>query len=113
MSRINLNRRLILEAPTQVPDGAGGYTENWSALGTLWAEINPRFGRFASAAAGGTVSVTAALITVRAAPIGHSGRPVPGQRFRSGSRVFTIEAVSEVEPRAMFLECQCKEEIAA
>ncbi|MBS0124244.1 head-tail adaptor protein [Thetidibacter halocola] len=112
MSRPNLTRRLILEAPVQLPDGAGGYTESWSALGTLWAEINPRFGRFASAV-GGTVSVTAALITVRAAPVGHSNRPVPGQRFRNGSRVFTIEAVSEADARAMFLECQCKEEIAA
>lgn len=112
MSGINLNRRLVLEAAERVPDGAGGYAEAWMALGTLWAELGPRAGRLANGEAG-AVSVTGFRITVRAAPVGHSARPLAGQRFRMGPRVFRIEAVTEVEPRGLYLACTCEEEIAA
>ena len=30
-----LNRALTLEAPVQVPDGAGGYTADWDVLGVV------------------------------------------------------------------------------
>ena len=33
MSAPRLNRKLVLEAPTRVADGAGGYTVTWAALG--------------------------------------------------------------------------------
>ena len=42
MSAPMLTRRLVLEAPERVADGAGGYTETWVARGTLWAEVVPR-----------------------------------------------------------------------
>ena len=32
-----LNRRLTLEEAQRLPDGAGGQTLSWVALGTLWA----------------------------------------------------------------------------
>jgi head-tail adaptor len=34
-----LNRRLVLEAASRLPDGAGGYAETWVVLGELWADI--------------------------------------------------------------------------
>jgi head-tail adaptor len=39
MTRRFLSRRLVLEAPDRVPDGAGGFSETWVALGHVWAEI--------------------------------------------------------------------------
>lgn len=110
MSR-TLNRRLVLEAPSRVSDGAGGYDETWTALGTLWAQVKPRTGRLASGETG-AVSVGAFRITVRGAPMGYSSRPEPGQRFRAGTRLFRIEAVTEEEPSGLYLICQCQEEVA-
>ena len=112
MSGPALNRRVTLESPVRGADGAGGFTESWQALGTLWAELRPRAGRLARGEAG-AVSLTGFRVTVRAAPPGHSNRPAPGQRFAIGARRFRIEAVTEHEPRGQYLICFCEEELAA
>ncbi|EBA09748.1 head-tail adaptor protein [Sagittula stellata] len=107
-----LNRRLVLEAPQDVADGAGGYTRVWSAIGTLWARVDPRSGRQTEGEAG-AMSSAGFTVTVRGAPVGHSSRPVAGQRFVMATRIFLIEAVTEVEPRGMYLDCRCTEEVSA
>jgi len=111
MKRINLNRRLVLEAPQRVPDGAGGYGETWQPIGEIWAEIIARTGREVT---DGTaqLSSTGYKITVRAAPHGAPSRPKPEQRLRSGSRIFRIEAVTEQGPMARYLTCYAQEEVA-
>lgn len=106
-----LNRQLVLEAPQRLSDGAGGFVETWTALGTLWAEVKPRTGRLASGETG-AVSVGAFRIVTRGAPQGHSNRPEPGQRFLMGNRIFRVEAVTEDEPAGLYLVCQCQEEVA-
>lgn len=111
MSRA-LNRRLVLEAPQRVSDGAGGFDETWIALGTLWAGVKPRTGRLARGETG-EVSIGGFRFTVRGAPKGHSNRPEPGQRFRMGARVFRIESVTENEPSGLYLVCECQEEVSA
>lgn len=107
---VQLTRPLVLEAREQVPDGAGGQTESWVALGTLWAEVRARTGRVTSGE-DTSLSRTAVRVTVRAAPPGAPSRPVPGQRFRSGARRLWIEAVAERDPEARYLTCFCKEEL--
>ncbi|MFD1344539.1 head-tail adaptor protein, partial [Litorisediminicola beolgyonensis] len=52
MSAPRLTQALGLETPTRQSDGAGGFTEGWQALGTLWAELTPRSGRDAKSPAG-------------------------------------------------------------
>ncbi len=111
MKRPNLNRKLSLEALDRAADGAGGFTEEWQSLGTLWGEVQPRSGRLGEGEAG-AVSVAGFRIVVRGAPVGHSSRPVAGQRFRMGSRIFRIEAVTEREPKSFYLNCHCEEELA-
>ena len=111
MNANDLNRKLVLEAPERLPDGAGGYTEAWTELGTLWANIRAGSGREASGEAV-SLSKTAFRITVRAAPFGAPSRPKAGQRFRDGMRIFEIDAVAEREPGERFLTCFCKEEVA-
>ncbi|KUF11937.1 head-tail adaptor protein [Pseudoponticoccus marisrubri] len=112
MSGARLNRQLVLEHAVRSSDGAGGFTESWTALGTLWAEITPRSGRLANGETG-AVSVGGFRIRVRGAPVGQSNRPEPGQRFRMAGRIFRIEAVTEDEPRGLYLICHCEEEVAA
>ena len=36
-----LNRRLVLEAPAETGDGAGGVVRTYEALTTLWAQVTP------------------------------------------------------------------------
>lgn len=107
-----LNRKLALEAPVRVPDGAGGYTETWQALGTVWAEVTARSGSERQIA-GVPVSRVGYRIVVRGAPEGSSMRPSPDQRFAEGTRRFVIRAVAERDPRGQYLTCFADEEVAA
>jgi head-tail adaptor len=88
-----LTRRLVLEAPERLADGAGGFSEVWAPLGTLWAHVAPGTGR---EAAGQLVTMSSVplRITVRAAPQGSPARPRPEQRLRDGGRIFRILAVT-------------------
>ena len=112
MSTPVLNRKLVLETPARVVDGAGGFVDSWQALGAVWAEVKTGSGR-EKAGAFTTVSSMASRITVRAAPVGSDQRPRPEQRFREGTRVFRILAVSERDAAGHYLICYANEEVAA
>lgn len=38
----DLNRRLVLQAPSESDDGAGGVTRGYTAVTTLWAQVTPQ-----------------------------------------------------------------------
>ena len=38
----DLNRRLVLEAPVESDDGAGGVTRDYATVTTLWAQVVPQ-----------------------------------------------------------------------
>ncbi|MEP2470244.1 phage head closure protein [Roseobacter sp.] len=111
MTTPRLNRRLLLEAPQRLSDGAGGYVETWQALGTVWAQITPRSGR-ETAQPIAAMSKMSYRILVRGAPVGDAQRPAPDQRFREGERLFTIQAVAENDANGRFLTCFATEEVA-
>ena len=112
MKAVHLSRALMLEDPVEVADGAGGLELNWSSLGRLWAEVVPATGR---EAAGEEVNLATVgyRITVRGAVVGAASRPKPEQRFRDGSRVFTILAVTERDAAGQYLTCFAREEVPA
>lgn len=112
MKAPQLNRKLTLEAPQRTPDGAGGFTESWQALGTLWADVRLRTGREAAGEAM-AVSKTSYRITLRAAPLGAEQRPKPEQRLREGARLFHIKAVAEADCQGRYLVCFAEEELVA
>ena len=102
----------MLEEPDRVPDGAGGFREDWRPLGVLWGEIRPGLGRerqqdFA------VISAVHYRVVVRAAPHGAASRPRPEQRLREGARVLRIHAVGETDPSGRYLTCYAYEEVAA
>ena len=111
MTAPQLNRSLVLEGPVKLADGAGGYTHTWEPLGVLWAELKAGAGR-EKAESAVTLSRVPYRITVRAAPYGAPSRPVAGQRFRDGARVFQIYAVAEKGVQAAYLTCHTEEELA-
>lgn len=106
---VRLNRRLVLETPTRVDDGAGGFVQTWRTEGVLWAEVVPGSG---SDAAGVEVSLAKVpyRITVRGAPVGSAARPRPDQRLTDGTRSFVILAVTERDPDGQYLTCFAREE---
>ena len=112
MSAPQLNRKLALEEAQRVPDGAGGYGLTWVMLGTLWARIDPGTGR-ERAGEFVTLSHVSYRITVRAARQGAPSRPKPEQRFRDGTRIFRITAVTEDDAEGHYLTCFAQEEVLA
>jgi len=107
-----LDRRMVLETPARVSDGAGGFALSWAVRGVLWAALKPGSGR---EVAGEEVwrAETPYRITVRGAPVGAGARPRPEDRLRDGGRVFTILAVTEADPRGQYLTCFAREETPA
>lgn len=112
MKPVHLNRALGLEGVQRISDGAGGFSEVWAMLGTLWAEVVPGTGRDV-AAEEVTLASVPFRITVRGAPQGAPSRPLSGQRFREGDQVFRIIAVTERDPGGRYLLCFAREEIPA
>lgn len=109
MKPVHLSRALVLEGAIESPDGLGGITVAWAALGTLWAEVLPGTGRD-RAGEEVVLSTVQYRITVRGAPQGAASRPVSGQRFRDGNRLFTILAVTERDEGGRYLVCFVREE---
>ena len=110
MTAPDLNRTLVLEAPAQVADGAGGFALTWTVVGTLWGEVAAGSGRD-PAGVEITLATVPYRITVRGAPVGSPRRPVPQQRFRDGARVYNILAVTERDPDGLYLSCFSREEV--
>ena len=106
---LQLNRRLVLETPTRVDDGAGGFALTWVQQGVLWGEVVAGAG---SESAGVEVGLSTVpyRITVRGAAVGSPARPRPDQRLTDGTRVFAILAVTERDASGLYLTCFAREE---
>jgi len=109
MSLPRLNRTMVLETPVRTQDGAGGHTTTWTAKGSLFAEVKPGMGRQVRGEIAALSRRTIRVI-IRAAAIGASSRPVPGDRFREGSVIYRIDAVAAYDRGAHYLTCYTVEE---
>jgi head-tail adaptor len=109
MSLPRLTRQMILETPVKVDDNAGGHETTWAPLGTLFADVKSGTGR-QSGDLVATLSKSAVRVIVRAAVVGAPSRPKAGQRFREGSSVFRIDAVTPFDRGAHYLTCFAVEE---
>lgn len=112
MTRVQLNRLLTLETPTSVSDGTGGLSVQWTATGTLWADIAPGAGRD-TASEEIRLTTVPYRITVRGAPVGSARRPQAGQRLVDGLRIFQVLAVTERDAAGHYLTCFAREEAPA
>ena len=110
MNAPHLNRAMGLEGVVRTPDGAGGFTEAWTALGTLWSEVLPGSGSD-TLGEERMLSAVPYRITVRGTPPGSPSRPKAGQRFREGTRLFLIQAVTERDQDGRYLTCFAREEV--
>jgi SPP1 family predicted phage head-tail adaptor len=99
----SLNKRLIVEAPVETPDGAGGVVRAYEAAATVWASITP-----VSARAHVEGDQAGALLTHRI--VVRSGLELSTQhRLRHGGRVFTIAAFRDADGRGRFIDISAQE----
>jgi SPP1 family predicted phage head-tail adaptor len=98
----DLNRRLVLEAPVETDDGAGGVIRDYATAATVWASVTP-IGAKAIVVAQALGDTVTHRIIVR------DGLTLTTQhRFRDGTRLFYVADVREREDRR-FLEVDAQE----
>ncbi len=101
----NLNRRLLLQAPVETDDGAGGVTRSYETVATLWAQVTPLGARADVAAA----SLGAALnyrITIRA-----RDDVTTRHRFVDGAHVYRVVAARlSADRRFLAIEAEERED---
>lgn len=102
---------LILETRERQPDGMGGHSVQWVALGQVFAAMKAGRGAMRGAEAG-PESVAGWTITLRGFAAGDPRRPRPGQRLRMGARLFRIESVAEADAAGCYVQVIAEEELA-
>jgi SPP1 family predicted phage head-tail adaptor len=97
-----LSRRLVLEAPVETADGAGGVTLSYAAAATVWAKVTPLSAHAGVVAAHPGADIGYRIV-IRAGPdvtIRH--------RFRDGVRILRVVSVRQSADR-QFLEIDADE----
>lgn len=97
-----LNRRLVLEAPVETPDGLGGVTRGYAPVATLWAAVEP------IAARGDVVADAAGTAVTHRIVIRYSPDITSRHRLRDGARLYRVATVRETV-RRRFLEIHAEE----
>jgi head-tail adaptor len=82
-----LKHRMVLEAPVETPDGAGGVSRSYAPAATVWAAL-AGVGDRADTTAASLGGVVTHRIVMRAGP-----EVTARHRFRLGARIFRIVAV--------------------
>jgi len=85
----DLDRRLVLQAPVETADGAGGVARTYEAVTTLWASVEPvsARGTVVADAPGATVTHR---ITIRTGP-----EITTRHRFAEGARIYRVVSLRE------------------
>jgi SPP1 family predicted phage head-tail adaptor len=98
-----LNRRLVLEAPVEMPDGAGGVARSYASAATLWAAVEPVGAR------GGVVADRLGATVTHRITVRFSAEITVHHRLRDGARVYRIVTLRERARR--FLEIEAEERV--
>jgi SPP1 family predicted phage head-tail adaptor len=100
-----LRHRLMLEAPTETADGAGGVTRDYATIATLWAAVTPL-------AARGEVQADALAATATHRIIMRArGDVTTRHRLREGARTFRIVALRDPDGSGRFIEIHAEERV--
>ncbi|HEU4662151.1 MAG TPA: phage head closure protein [Pseudolabrys sp.] len=100
-----LNRRLALNAPVDIDDGAGGVFTTYQLVTTLWAQVTPA-GASPDISADSLGAARRYVIVIR-----YRDDVTTRHRFQDGERIFRIVAVQESADRR-FLEITAEERTA-
>ena len=95
--------RLVLEAPVEVADEAGGVRRDFAPVATLWGRIAP-----VSASPGWAAESPGAVVTHRVTLRARAGLDA-AMRLRRGRRLFLIRAAFDPDERGRLTVCLCEE----
>ena len=100
-----LDRRLTLEEPVEIADGAGGVTRGYQVVATLWAQVMPVSAR-------GTVDAerSSAVATHRIRLRSRSDLTTR-HRLRDGNAIYRIVALHDPDGRGRFLQIEAEERV--
>ncbi|PYE88387.1 phage head closure protein [Phyllobacterium leguminum] len=95
---------LALEQLQPVPDGIGGFTENWIEVATLWGRIEP-VSDAARYFGGQPLEEITHRITLRS-----RDDMTSGMRLRKGTRCFMVLSVHDPDESGRYCLCRVREE---
>ena len=98
----DLRRRLVLEAPADTDDDAGGVTREYAAVTTLWAAVTP------ASARGDVVADSAGTTITHRVVIRARDDVTTRHRLRQGDRIYLIVALRDQDD-GRFLEIHAEE----
>jgi SPP1 family predicted phage head-tail adaptor len=95
-----MNRRLVLEAPVDTPDGAGGAVRSYRTVVTVWASVEPETAR------GGLVADAQGATATHRITIRMRDDVTTRHRFRDGGRIYRIVALHEEPARFLTIRAE-------
>jgi SPP1 family predicted phage head-tail adaptor len=98
----SLNQRATVYARVMTPDGGGGGTPSWNAIGSTWIKIVPQSASAAFVADAPRARVATRLVMRRNSYV------QAGMRVVAGARVFDVNALLD-EGAAQFITLDCEE----
>lgn len=98
-----MRRRLVLEAPQEIADGAGGVVRNFTAIATIWAAVGPVAAQ-ADVTAERSGQKVSHRITIR-----HRADLTAAHRFVDDARVFEIRGIVDAEEAGRYLVVDAEE----
>jgi SPP1 family predicted phage head-tail adaptor len=99
----SLNTRLVIEAPVETPDGAGGVARAYEDQATVWAAVVPLSAAPAIEAGRAEAAVTHRVVIRRGPEL------TTQHRLRANTRVFRILAFRDSDARGRFVEISAQE----
>lgn len=100
-----LRHRMVLEAPVETPDGAGGVARSYEMVAALWAKVMPAIMRGDVVAAGTGATVTHLIVIRSRAGI------TTHHRLRDGARIFRVLSFRDADGQGRFIEISAQERI--
>jgi SPP1 family predicted phage head-tail adaptor len=100
-----LRHRLVLEAPVEIDDGAGGVVRSYETIATIWASIEPlAFAeQVAAQALGARLTHRIVIRTGFDVTLRH--------RLKLGARSFRIAAIRDPDESGRFREIHAEERV--
>ena len=100
-----LRHPLTLQQAVRTPDGAGGFSESWATVATVFGKVEP-LGTESSARADQMLEAVTHRVTIR-----KRGDVAAGMRFDWNGRVLEIVTAHDPDETGRFLECRTREDL--
>jgi SPP1 family predicted phage head-tail adaptor len=100
-----LRHRVEIHSIKEVPDGGGGFIDEWQTDATVWAQIKPVSGVESLVGMQLQDSVTHDIIM-------RYRQLKAKQRIKFGDRLFNIQSVIDIEERGRWLQIRAEEGVA-